>query len=324
MTNAIERVPLAGDYGHPAEPGWRAVDWTAHERDALVAARRLHYVDVDVGGAGDEQAVVLVHGMGGRWQHWLETIPTLAAHGRVVAMDLPGFGCSERPAAGPSLDGFADAAAELARSLGIERVILVGHSMGGPIALRFAARHPDLAEAIVAVAGAVYQFSDLLGLRDILRYARERPRQTAAIAAEIATAGLPAPAALRRLVVRTPVLRRLFLSPYVRDPLALPDDAVALVVDGAGAPGVFPTARAIGRSDPRQGIEAVRCPVLSLAADRDRIAPLPDTEAFARDLPRARTVVFEGSGHMVMLERPEAFNRYLVDFVQTLDKERRP
>lgn len=236
----------------------------------------------------------------------------------MLALDLPGFGQSEPPAARVSLDGFADAAAELIRHLGVERVVLVGHSMGGPIALRFASRHPDLAEAIVLVGGAVFQFSALLGLRDVLRFIAERPRESAAIAAEVATAGLPAPAALRRRIARSARLRRAVLAPYVCDPAALSSDTAALLVDGAGAPGVLPTARAIGRSDPREGIEAVKCPILSIAADQDRITPLPDTEAFQREVPRAHTVVLEGCGHMAMLERPQAFNTQLLAFTEAL------
>lgn len=310
----IAVVPPNGDYGQPATPAWRGTDWTAHERDAIVAGRRLHYVDAGSG----KRCFVLVHGMGGRWQHWLETIPALAEHGRVLALDLPGFGRSEPPGAGTSLDGFADAAAELARQLGVGRTVLAGHSMGGLIAVRFAARHPDLAEAIVSVAGAVYQFSALLGLREVARFATERPRETAATVMEIATAGLPAPAPVRRLVIRSPRLRKLFLWPYVLDPLALPTDAVQLVVDGAGARGVLPTVRAIGKSDPREGLGEVRCPILSLAADADRIAPLGDTEAFDHDVSSAHTVVLEGCGHMLMLERPQVFNRKLIEFTESL------
>jgi pimeloyl-ACP methyl ester carboxylesterase len=119
-------------------------------------------------------------------------------------------------------------------------------------------------------------------------------------------------------VVRSRALRRLFLSPYVLDPAALPADAASLIVDGAGARGVFPTARAIGRSDPRDGIDAVRCPILSLATEHDRIAPLPDTEALDGDLRCARTVVLEGAGHMAMLERPGAFNAQLLRFAGEL------
>jgi len=305
----IERVPLSGDYGQPAEPGWREANRASWEHDALVNGRRLHFVDTGNG----PLAFVLVHGMGGRWQHWLETIPALARNARVVALDLPGFGNSEPPAAAATLDGFADSAAELARSLGIDCVV-VGHSMGGPIALRFASRHPDLARAIVLVGGAVYQFSALLGLREVLRFSFQRPRETAAIAAEIATAGLPTPAPLRNLVASSPRLRRIVLAPYVRHPAALFADTAALIVDGAGAPGVLPTVRAIGRADPLAGIDEVRCPILSIASDSDRITPLADSEAFQRDVPRARTVVLEGCGHMSMLERPRAFNAQLLAF----------
>lgn len=123
---------------------------------------------------------------------------------------------------------------------------------------------------------------------------------------------------MRRLIASSPWLRRAFLAPYVFNPAALPSDSAALILDGAGAPGVLPTARAIGRSDPRAGTEAVSCPILSIAADHDRIAPLPDTEAFQREVPRARTVVLEGCGHMAMLERPRAFNTRLLAFAQAL------
>lgn len=310
----IDRVPSAADYGAQATPGWRQTDWSACEREAMVAGRRLHYLDA---GAGD-RCFVLVHGMGGRWQHWLEAIPTLAERGRVLAVDLPGFGRSQRAAGGASLDGFADAAAALARELGEQRIVLVGHSMGGPIAVRFAARHADLAEAIVLVGGATYQFSALLGLSHVVRFAAQRPRETVAIATEIATAGLPAPAPLRRLIVRSAGLRKLVLAPYVLRPAALPADTAQLIVDGAGAPGVLAAVRAVARADPRAGLDSVRCPILSLAAGDDRIVPLADTEAFQRDVPRARTVVFEGCGHMPMLERPRAFNTQLVNFVEAL------
>ncbi|WP_280184423.1 MULTISPECIES: alpha/beta fold hydrolase [Nocardia] len=310
----IRQVAAEDDYGSAASPGWRHTDWSQFERDTMIGSRRLRYLDVGEG----ERCFVLVHGMGGRWQHWLETIPALARHGRVLALDLPGFGRSQRANPRATVDGFADTAAALARQLGQRRVVLIGHSMGGPIAIRFAARHPDLAEAIVLVCGATYQFSNLLGLRNVRRFMVERPRETAAIAMEIATAGLPAPRPLRRLIVASPRLRKLFLSPYVRDPSALPADALRLVVDGAGAPGVFPAVRAIARADPLDGIDKVRCPILSLAADNDRIVPLPDTEAFQHDVPRAQTVVFAGCGHMPMLERPEAFTTELINFTRTL------
>ena len=76
-------VPADGDYAKSATPGWRDRDWSRHEYDATVAGRRLHYLDVGTG----ERVFILVHGMGGRWQHWLENVPWLAEHGRPETLD---------------------------------------------------------------------------------------------------------------------------------------------------------------------------------------------------------------------------------------------
>ncbi len=68
----ITRIATYNDYGRPATPGWRGRDWSAYERDALVARRRLHYFDA---GTGDP-AFVLVHGMGGRLPRALRLRPS--------------------------------------------------------------------------------------------------------------------------------------------------------------------------------------------------------------------------------------------------------
>ncbi len=307
-------VPADGAYAKSAMPGWRDRDWSRYENDATIAGRRLHYLDV---GAGD-RVFILVHGMGGRWQHWLENIPALADQGRVVALDLPGFGRSQPPEGRVTLEGLADTAAELARSLGIGRAVFVGHSLGGQVVLRAGSRHPDLVEAVVSVGGAIYQFSDVLAMRDVLRLALTRPRETAAIIAEILTAGLPSPGWLRRCVASSSLLRRVLLAPYVHRPGALPADVAALVIDGAGTAGVYPTARAVALTHLNKGIQGATCPILSLAADRDRITPLRDTYTLQRVFPHAHTVVLEGCGHMLMLERPQAFNAALLSFAAAL------
>jgi pimeloyl-ACP methyl ester carboxylesterase len=312
----IETIPLEGDYGLPASPGWREGDWSACERQLAIGGRRVNFADLGDGPRG----FVLIHGMGGRWQHWLETIPSLAQRGRVLAVDLPGFGRSEPLANGVSLDGLADTTAALCRAVGLERVVVLGHSMGGPIALRFATRHCDLAEAIVLVAGAVDTFSAALGLRGLARLVRRQPKETAATITEVLTAGIPVPAALRRLIIAHPSLRQALLWPYLHRPRAMPADSLSLLLGGAGAPGVFPTARAIGRSDPRRGLAEVRCPILSIGARHDRICPAADLEAWAHQIPQAATVLLEECGHMLMLERPQAFNKQIGQFLSELDE----
>src|ERR1700745_1380408 len=78
--------------GSPPDPDreWQSIDWSAHTRDAIIRGRRIRYAEI-----GSGPAVVLIHGQGGSWQWWLRVMPPLAAHGRMIAVDLAGFGASE-------------------------------------------------------------------------------------------------------------------------------------------------------------------------------------------------------------------------------------
>lgn len=307
----IETVPANGDYGLPAAPDWREGGLSIRERQIEIGGRRLNFAEVGDG----PRALVLIHGMGGRWQHWLETIPYLARHGRVLAVDLPGFGRSQPPAGAVSLDGYADTVAAFCRGLGVEQAVILGHSMAGPIALRFATRHEELTEAIVLVAGATDTFNAVLGLRATLKLAMQKPKKTAATLTEVLTVGIPTPRWLQRLIVARQWLRQALLWPYMHRPRAIPADSLALMLGGTGTRGVFPAARAMGRSDPRQGLTEVRCPILSIGARHDHICPPADFEAWAELTPKARAVLLEDCGHMVMLERPRVFNEQLGRFL---------
>lgn len=312
-------VPLRGDYGVPGKRPSGQIDWTRHEHIAEIAGSRMNYLDYgdhgDHGGHGPDRPVfVLTHGLGGRWQHWTENILGLAEHGRVIAVDLPGFGRSGPLPGGYSIDAFADAIAELIRELGLPPVVLVGHSLGGPVSVRLASRHPDLVGAVVLAAGTVQAFAAVLGLRHVGGNLRRRPMTVASTYFEVLTAGLPAPALLRRQLIARAWLRRLLLWPYLHRPEALPPESIALLVDGVGARGVLPTAWAVGRLRPSQWLTEVRCPMLAIGADHDAIASLADLADFAEAAPGARTVVLEGTGHMLMLERADAFTAEVVAF----------
>jgi pimeloyl-ACP methyl ester carboxylesterase len=319
-TTPWRSVPLADDYGRPARATWRGLDWAGYEHDLAVAGSRLHYLDYTAGHHPGGDVFVLAHGLGGRWQHWSQNIPALGQRGRVIAVDLPGFGRS-RPLPGRySIEAFADAIAELCRQLRLPPAVFLGHSLGGPLAVRFATRHPALARAIVLVAGTVDVFAETLGGRRLGRNLRRHPQTVASTCFEVLTAALPAPGVLRRQISRRPALRRLLLWPYLHRPAALPADRVAVLLDGAGARGVLPTALAVGRLRPGESLGQLRCPVMAIGADHDAISPLSDLRAFAEALPTARTVVLEGTGHMLMLERPDAFNAEVTGFLDHLPR----
>lgn len=191
---------------------------TVLARNRSVAAK-LHYVDVsppepeparrDAGAllrtrrsrpADAETPLLLVHGLGGTTRHFTSTImPALAARRRVIAFDRPGYGLSTRPAQGAAR--LTDQAAILRAALtelGAERPVLVGHSLGGAVALAYALDHPDEVAGLALLAPAVFPFRnkpplpdetvDHAAMRRTLAYtlgpimARKNAEQTLAVA----------------------------------------------------------------------------------------------------------------------------------------------
>ena len=265
------------------------------------AAVEINYVDV--GKSTTASTVVLVHGLGGRWQHWARVIPTISARCRVVALDLPGFGRSPLPSAGAlGLPGMADALAALMTALSVKRVVFVGHSFGGPLGMIFATRHRDLTERLVLVAGTVQSFQRTLA--GSLRPWFTRPLTAVSTVAEVVYAALPVPEALRAPIARSRFLRPLALWPFVLAAQRLSAEDARLLIDGGGARGVMPTARAIAGASGWETLQ-VDVPVSLINGDRDRIAPLSDLRAYAGRVDKA--LVVKGSGHLPMIERPEAF-----------------
>src|SRR5690349_18397922 len=107
-------------------------------------------------------AVLLVHGWPTSSYLWRNVIPIVAGHRRVVALDLPGFGASDKPIdVRYTFDFFDEAIDGIADGLGLGRVIPVGHDLGGPIALRWALNHPGRTAGLVLLNTLVYpEFSD--------------------------------------------------------------------------------------------------------------------------------------------------------------------
>ncbi|MEM6290949.1 MAG: alpha/beta fold hydrolase [Myxococcota bacterium] len=115
------------------------VSWTD------VQGMRVAYADL---GEGDTP-LVLVHGLGGYIPTWMKNFGPLAARHRVIALDLPGFGKSDKPRAAYSMTFFADVVREVLGNLGIDRAVLVGHSMGAQISMHLVLRTPDLVQGLV-------------------------------------------------------------------------------------------------------------------------------------------------------------------------------
>ena len=120
------------------------VDW------AEVHDMRIAYADVGVGSV----PLVLVHGLSGYIPMWKKNIGALAQRHRVIAVDLPGYGKSDKPRASYSMSFFAETLMGLLDTLGVPRAILVGHSMGGQVSMHVALRATERVHALVLTSPA--------------------------------------------------------------------------------------------------------------------------------------------------------------------------
>jgi 3-oxoadipate enol-lactonase len=246
-----------------------------------------------VGGEGPP--LLLVHGLGGAAWNFTEMQPHLAGR-RLIVPDLPGHGGSS-PLPAASLRGFADALVPLLD----EPVDVLGHSLGGVIALRLAERHPSLVRRVLVAAGA--------GISSSTRRAE--------LTIQLLGIVPPARIAGRRVekVATSPRLRRLvFGGLEVSNPDALSERAVhgflrgpALHTDSLGA------GLALVADDPRHDLERVRCPVLLLWGARDKQVPVTDGFEYARRL-HAPLRVIADCGHLLIGERPEVCARAALEF----------
>ena len=293
-------------YGVPGEPDWRQIDWREHLHDAKVSGRRMRYVDI---GTGEGTPVVFVHGLGGNWQNWLENLPAIAQHRRAIAMDLPGFGESEMPADKISITSYGRWVDELLERLELDRVAVVGNSMGGFIGAEMAISYAVRVDRLVLTAAAGIT-TTTLHRRPLLAGAR-------------IAAGAAAFAASRsREVVARPRLRHAVFGTVFRHPTRMPPDILIECVKGSGRRGFLPALDALTSYDFTDRLPEVRCPTLLVWGNKDMLVPLRDADEYARHIPDARKVVFEDVGHVPMLERPRAFNEVLLEFLQDDGPER--
>jgi pimeloyl-ACP methyl ester carboxylesterase len=297
------RSRFAGDdYGAPATPDWRSVDWRPHLHQVEIDGSSVNYVDYGSGSPG-AHPVVFVHGLGGSWQNWLENIPRMAAEGRrVVALDLPGAGFSEMPADEISISGYGRVVNALCDELDLGEVVLVGNSMGGFVAAETAIQFPQRVERLVLVSAAGITTSDVV--RGPLMAASRVFAMVATRAAVMSD----------RLVVR-PRLRVPMFAQIIRYPQRIPADLLHEITYSSGRKGFVPALRAILTYDVRDRLPEIRCPTLIIWGGDDMLVPDRDAGEFERMIPDSRKVVLPDTGHVAMMERPQTVNDLLVEFL---------
>ena len=259
------------------------------EKRAAAKGCTLHYF---LGGPAEGKPAVLIHGLGGAASNWVDLAPLLAERYRVFVPDLPGHGLSTPLPAVPNLAVFADRVALVAEREGMLPATIVGHSLGGVVALRLALRRPGDVTGLVLAAAA--------GISSTTRRARYGLR----ILRLIGPRRLVAPWSHR--VAGSARLRYLVFGRWgASDPLILSREGVDGFLSGTKlASDSASAARAVVLDDVRTGLGELKCPVLVLWGARDTQLPVADGFEFARRL-RAELRVIADCGHLLIGERPE-------------------
>lgn len=294
-------------FGPSTRKRWQDVDWRSHQRWIEVDGNPINTIELGPEEARGAQPLVFVHGLSGSWPNWLEQLPAFAAGHRVITLDLPGFGHSPMPAQEISISGYARMLEQLLDRLGVDAAAIVGNSMGGFIAAELAIAYPQRVERLVLISAAGISTHNHRGSATALPAMRTLERSLMAAAAWTATKS--------DTVARRAHLRDAALGVVVRHPSKLDPALAAEQIRGAGKPGFMQGLEAVLHYEIRERLREIACPTLIVWGDSDRLISVRDADVFAELIPNSRKVVFGDTGHMSMLERPEAFNALLEEFL---------
>jgi pimeloyl-ACP methyl ester carboxylesterase len=309
MADEPPRLPDApGGYGPSGRSPWLDVDWREHQRWVTIDRRRVNVIEL-----GSGPPVVFIHGLSGSWQNWLEQLPVFARDHRVLTFDLPGFGASQMPREKITIRGYGRFVDALLGELGVSSAAVVGNSMGGFIGIELAIRFPERVERLVLVSAA--------GLS--IEYLRNERALAVLGAIENRLAAYSGWLASRSdALARRPGARRMIFGIVAKRPDRLPGPLVAEQVRGSGKPGFLPALDALTDYPIRDRLGEIACPTLIVWGAEDKLVPARDADEFARLIPNSRKVVWPETGHVAMLERPEAFNALVQAFLAEEPGER--
>lgn len=262
---------------------------------------------IDSGGTGSP--VVLIHGLSSYMGFWEYQVPAFAERHRVLALDLPGYGASSRPDAPCTPPWYAGVVATWMRQVGVPRATLVGHSMGGQIAITLALDHPDQVDRLVLAAPAGlerFQSGHAQFMKQFWHESRALDASEEEIRANFTTLVFNrADDGVERLIEERVRLGR---SPAFAGTSVAVSRSIAGIVD-------FPV---------WDRLPELRVPTLVVFGSEDRMIPNPIftggrsatiANVALERIPGSEVVVIPGAGHTVHHDDPTAFNAAVERFL---------
>ena len=243
--------------------------------------------------AGEGLPIVFVHGLGGTSNVWHAQRAALSKYFQVVTLDLPGSGRSEESQLEYSMNRWVGELAGLADAAGLDKFVLVGHSMSTVLAQRFATQHGDRLTALV-LAGPITELPQA-GKEAFGKRIELIQREGMIGVADTVLGGALSAATREANPALAGLYRDMLLSNH-------PDCYIG-------------HCRALVAGSVKQDQPRIKCPTLVLVGDQDPVTPLAIARQVAAAIPGSRLRIIPNTAHMTMLERPEAFNTALIEFL---------
>ncbi len=282
--------------------------------EVLIKTATVHGRPMTYAEAGEGSVLLLIHGIAGEWENWREVIEPLAHRHTVIAPDLPGHGASAPGGGDYSIGAMASSLRDLLVTLGHERVTLVGHSLGGGVAMQLAYQFPEMVERLVLVSsGGLGPEVSLILRAAALPGADPFISVTAGLGQRV---GGPIGRGLTAIGLRPNADVAEVLRGY--GSLTDPERRAAFLatlrsVIGTGGQRVDATDRLY---------LAELLPVLIVWGARDSIIPVRHGEDAHRAIPGSRLEVFDDVGHLPQLEAPGRFIAVLERFLRETEPAR--
>lgn len=285
--------------------------------EATLTFRTIHGYRRAVRIAGDGPPVVLIHGIGDNSLVWAETMADLSSSSTVIAPDLLGHGRSDKPRADYSVAAYANGLRDLLTVLGYERVTMVGHSLGGGVAIQFAYQYPEMVERLVLVAAG-----------GVSKEVHPALRIATAPVVNSALRVLQLPGATRFLAGAGGLFaRRIATSPLVRSTAGHDAVDVIRVLDGFGDnTGYLAFLRTLRAAVDWRGQVITmldraylyeQFPVQIIWGGSDAVIPVSHAHLVHTAIPGSRLEVFAGAGHFPFRDEPERFIALLRKFIDS-------
>lgn len=252
-------------------------------------------------------AIVLIHGFAASVEDWALNVNALAKNHRVYALDLVGFGRSDKPDIKYNGSLLAKFIKDFMHTQNLDKAIIMGHSLGGAIALHFTIEYQDMVDKLILVGSGGFDKKVTFNLRllsapvigDIIMHFLNRKLLTKF---------------MRQMAYHQDVISEQLIEPFVQI-FQLPGTKKSMLAISRGHMNIFGV-----KADALKLILAnlanIKVPTLLVWGKQDPVVPIAHANFAMQHLPNAELHVFDQCGHLPQMEYPEQFNKLITDFIK--------